>query len=450
MNDIINLLESNELSEDTVYLEPPDDTFNNITDEDSDIDEHTGDINHLPASVLKANVILSIENLNIENNNKSITKKKKKVLTTKKKRVVVGKKKNQNNASQIRREGDLEIPKITELWGPDENSRIKYGSLAPFELFELFFDDQVFDSIVQYTNIYASSKNISLDLTKNELKCFISILLLSGYNEMSRRRMYWEKAPDTNNGLVSNAMRRNRFDDIFHNLHFSNNNDLNSSDKYAKIRPLITMTNTRFLMHAPHEEFHSIDESMVPYYGKHGCKQFIRGKPIRFGFKVWVGTLRLGYALWISPYQGKDTGFNQIDVGLGGSVILAYAQQLINHRPAPYHLVFDNFFTSVTLLEKLKSINIFGTGTIRSNRVMKCPIDFAKIKKQPSGSSCSLVSNNAIIVCCWRDNNNVCLASNAIGIDPMSMANRWSSSEKKEYEYHNHKLFLLQQKYGWC
>ena len=55
VNDIINLLESNELSENTIFLEPPDE---NITDEDSDNDEHTGDINHLPASVLKANVIL--------------------------------------------------------------------------------------------------------------------------------------------------------------------------------------------------------------------------------------------------------------------------------------------------------------------------------------------------------------------------------------------------------
>lgn len=71
MNDIINLLESNELSEGTVYLEPPDDTCN-ITDEDSDNDEHTGDINHLPASVLKANVILPVENLIIDKNHKRI------------------------------------------------------------------------------------------------------------------------------------------------------------------------------------------------------------------------------------------------------------------------------------------------------------------------------------------------------------------------------------------
>lgn len=29
------------------------------------------------------------------------------------------------------------------------------------------------------------------------------------------------------------------------------------------------------------------DESMIKYYGRHGCKHFIRGKSIRFGYKVW-------------------------------------------------------------------------------------------------------------------------------------------------------------------
>lgn len=51
VNDDINLLESNELCDDTIFLEPPDE---NITDEDSDNDEHydTGYINHFPASVI--------------------------------------------------------------------------------------------------------------------------------------------------------------------------------------------------------------------------------------------------------------------------------------------------------------------------------------------------------------------------------------------------------------
>ncbi|KRZ83657.1 Major facilitator superfamily domain-containing protein 6, partial [Trichinella sp. T8] len=36
-----------------------------------------------------------------------------------------------------------------------------------------------------------------------------------------------------------------------------------------------------------HEQL-SIDKGMLPYYGHHSCKMLIRGKPIRFGSKIWT------------------------------------------------------------------------------------------------------------------------------------------------------------------
>ncbi len=32
----------------------------------------------------------------------------------------------------------------------------------------------------------------------------------------------------------------------------------------------------------------SCDEVMVPYYGRHSTKQYIHGKPVRYGYKVWA------------------------------------------------------------------------------------------------------------------------------------------------------------------
>ena len=31
---------------------------------------------------------------------------------------------------------------------------------------------------------------------------------------------------------------------------------------------------------------------MVPYFGRHGAKQYIHGKPIKFGYKLWVMSQR--------------------------------------------------------------------------------------------------------------------------------------------------------------
>ena len=94
--------------------------------------------------------------------------------------------------------------------------------------------------------------------------------------------MFWEKESDVHNELVLNAMRRDRFIDIMKYLHFNDNFQLHDTDKYSKIHPLFSHLNTTFL-----EQFDQIkqkaldvDESMVPYYGKHGCKQFMKSKPI--------------------------------------------------------------------------------------------------------------------------------------------------------------------------
>ena len=49
----------------------------------------------------------------------------------------------------------------------------------------------------------------------------------------------------------------------------------------------------------------SFNESTVAYYGRHGCKQFIRSKPMRFGFKNFCLRTPLGCLIAFETYQGK-------------------------------------------------------------------------------------------------------------------------------------------------
>jgi len=48
--------------------------------------------------------------------------------------------------------------------------------------------------------------------------------------------------------------------------------------------------------------------------------------------------------------------------------------------------VFDNFFTSLHLLEKLREMGLYETGTLRSNRTKKCPMNLVAMKKIERGS----------------------------------------------------------------
>jgi DNA excision repair protein ERCC-6 len=92
---------------------------------------------------------------------------------------------------------------------------------------------------------------------------------------------------------------------------------------------------------------------MVPYFGRHGCKQYIQGKPIRFGYKFWRGATRQGYTFWFQPYQGKNPNTKHEEYVVDASIVLQFSEAHTEAHPGHYHFVFDNFFTSIALLDKL-------------------------------------------------------------------------------------------------
>lgn len=303
---------------------------------------------------------------------------------------------------------------------------------SPVGMFELFFDDQVIELLCHNTTLYAHQNGRhSFSVTSNEMRCFLAILLRSGYVIMPRRRMYWEQAEDVFSDCVSSAMAKNRFEEILQYFHLADNTHLQPGDKVAKLRPFLSLMNEKFLMFNPCEQKMSIDESMIPYYGHHSCKQFIRGKPIRFGFKMWCLNTSGGYLLQCELYQGAGTVSVDKEVGMTGSVVL----DLISELPAdrPYLLYFDNLFTSLKLIDHLTKKGIGATGTVRVNRVEKCPLlDVKVMAKKPRGScDYRLDSSSNTSVIRWNDNSVVTVASNCHGIAPMSSTKRWSSAQSK-------------------
>ncbi|KAH9627857.1 hypothetical protein HF086_001753 [Spodoptera exigua] len=197
---------------------------------------------------------------------------------------------------------------------------------------------------------------------------------------VSRYRMYWEQRVDCSFPTVAALMSRNRFEDLLRYFHVADNNNLDPSDKFAKVRPLWKLLNARWVKYYPGDKNLSIDESMIPYYGKHGTKQHIHGKPIRFGYKSWSICTRLGYLIYGELYQGASTGNTHPELGVGASVVL----DLISKLPqGSYSFYFDNFFMSLPLLEELQKMGHDGTGTIRANRTEKAPLkDPKEMKKQ--------------------------------------------------------------------
>nr|CAH7746405.1 unnamed protein product [Callosobruchus chinensis] len=161
--------------------------------------------------------------------------------------------------------------------------------------------------------------------------------------------MYWENSKDSHNKLVSEAMSRDKFEYIMTHIHFSDNLNLDESDKSAKLRPIFDHLNKCFLKYASPEEYHSVDEAMVPY--------------------------------------------------------------------------------NKTLEEK----GIYGTGTIRENRIVMSVLqDTQNMKKEKRGKfDYAKVQGRNIIFVKWNENNIVCFASTKGGIEPVNPVKRYSQKEKK-------------------
>ena len=75
---------------------------------------------------------------------------------------------------------------------PEANLQ-QYRDLSPVQFFELFIDEEVVQHLVKQSNQYALFKNYpELKLTAEELKCFLGILINTGYNENPLRKHYWD------------------------------------------------------------------------------------------------------------------------------------------------------------------------------------------------------------------------------------------------------------------
>ena len=220
MSRILNLAEENALpfrsknDQFSVTVLPPTNATDYITDENSGDEDGAGTINNLPGSMLLARALIddsSCKNVkNIEEQEGPPNKRKKQ--TDKPKR------------DWVKPDLKSELPEWTSENDKVEDLRNK--NLTPKGYFELLFGDEVLNLIVDETNWYAFQKTRNLSVDRPEITCFIGILFSSGYLAPPRRRLYWKNASDTHHDLITNAMRRDKFEAIFTNFHLADNNCL--------------------------------------------------------------------------------------------------------------------------------------------------------------------------------------------------------------------------------
>ncbi|KAM7282123.1 piggyBac transposable element-derived protein 3 [Ixodes scapularis] len=301
---------------------------------------------------------------------------------------------------------------------------------TPLTYFSRYVPQSVFKGITEATNEYSVlTSHTNVNTSPDEVWKLVGMHVLMGVISLPRVRLYWDNTAKV--PLISETMTPKRFFKLRNNLHIAVSEPSDCQDKLWKVRPFLDSIRARCLDLQLEEEV-SVDEQMIPFKGKLSIKQYMRGKPTPWGVKVFALCGRSGQLYDFVIYQGQNSISDDLKkaFGLCSGVVLHLAQRI--PLGCNYQLYFDNYFTSIPLLRRLKKDGILAAGTVRTNRLAKCPISGTKaMKKSPRGYSEECVTQDDIVAVSWKDNNCVTIASNFVGIGEQKEVSRWDKEKKQ-------------------
>ena len=134
-----------------------------------------------------------------------------------------------------------------------------------------------------------------------------------GINPRSDYFSYWSTDPIFSSEFIqSGSISRNTFSSILTFLHVSDYDPANmdKDDWLYKVRYLLDKLNENCKKNSPPppppRQNNSVDERMVKNKGQFACKQYVRIKPVKWGFKLWVlPDSEMGYTWNFQVYRGK-------------------------------------------------------------------------------------------------------------------------------------------------
>lgn len=185
-----------------------------------------------------------------------------------------------------------------------------------------------------------------------------------GLKDLPNRRLYWDRRHFFGCDRIKNVMRRERWEDILRCLHLVDNEGLVPDpqhldhDKIAKTRWLLEKFAELSQQFYNCERHITVDEMIVAYKGRFCCiRQFMKGKPVRFGIKIWAAVSSKSRYVWsITVYLGAGTEREEGE-SVSQEAVLTAVRGLENRG---HVIVTDNYFTSPKLLMELMRRGMWG------------------------------------------------------------------------------------------
>lgn len=306
---------------------------------------------------------------------------------------------------------DIQVPQFVASTGIN----VVLNNPNELDTFLTFIGNDLWDKMVQESNRYAHQQlsdqfeNFRA-ITRAEMKAFIGIIIIMGIVKLPRYAFYWSTDEFLGNVGIKKVMAKNRFEEISRYLQFNDSSKEPARgdgdfDRLFKVRPILDYVRNKCGGNFLPTKNISIDEGMIGFRGRLSFRQYMPAKPTKHGIKVWMAAdSSNGYVLNFEVYLGKEPDQRPRIYGLGYDVVTSMIRPYMNKN---HHVFFDNFFSSVKLLEHLASNDTYACATVRPNRKDLPPC--AKDKLRPGQKLVRQKGN--VVFTKWHDKRDVYVIS---------------------------------------
>lgn len=294
---------------------------------------------------------------------------------------------------------------------------------TPLELFKLFFPRETIVTLCQNTNKQAARsikqgrKYKWKALTADEFYKYIGLVFYMALIKLDHIRDYWRQNNIFSIDFPGMVMPRDRYRTISWNVHMSDPeedqvNDTKQGtahyDQLFRVKPLMDKIREACKTFYHPQRNLAVDERMVATKAKTGMTQYMKRKPTKWGFKLFVmADSSNGYTVDFAVYTGKDNTFK--GRGISYDTVMSFMDH--SFLGSGYHVYMDNFYTSPKLFRDLHALKFGACGTYRDNN-KDCPSTTLNILSKTSHrGDFRWIRDGPLVFVKWMDAQEVSVCS---------------------------------------